>query len=339
MKKTLWKFIDDKGTFISESARQINALYFPLCNSYPLMSSISPSLRGDIKTGLNSFLMEPVSRIDLSNSKSSRNFWIYINPKKIWSAAGVAKDIRQLKEDKFHLEAGLLWHKVSRQNKKIGLKSQITSFIPASGEPVEIMRVELTNISNKAVKFIPAAAIPIFARSAHNLRDHRHVTSLLNRVQKEKIGLSVTPTLLFDESGHKKNQNTYFVFGFDEKYKSGPQYIYPAQEEFTGEGCDLEAPCAVFDNLLPAKKYLQGKEAMAGLRFKANLLKPKQSASYIILMGITGEKAALKTLAEKFNTTSKLEESLKETKAYWQAKSSQISVNTGEGNFDNWLSG
>lgn len=336
MKSELWRFIDDNGTFTSDIAHQINALYFPLCNTAPIMSSVSPDLHGDLKTDFNSFLLEPVSRLSLGNLKSSRNFWIYINPRKIWSATGVSKEPNRL-EDKFHLEAGLLWQKITHQNKKIGLKAEITSFIPASDDPVELMLVEITNISKWPIKFIPTAAIPIFGRSARNLHDHRQVTSLLQRIEKEKFGVTVTPTLLFDETGHKKNLTTYFVLGMNEKSQS-PQYIYPTQEEFTGETSDLEAPQVISKNLLPAKNNnIQGKEAMAGLRFKPQLLKPKQSAAYIIIMGITNNKTEISTILKKFNTRSKIKKSLEENKIYWQKKSSSIKINTGDNDFDHWF--
>jgi len=336
MKNQLWKFIDDKGTFASDTAHRINTLYFPLCNTAPIMSSLSPDLHGDIKTDLNTFLLEPVSRIDLNNLKSSRNFWVYINPTKIWSVTGVSKEANRL-EDKFNLEAGLLWQKITRQNKKIGLRAEITSFIPASEDPVELMLVDITNISKKTIKFIPTSAIPVFGRSSHTLHDHRHVTSLLQRIQKEKFGVVVRPTLLFDESGHKKSLASYFVFGTDEK-SGAPEYIYPTQEEFTGEASDLEAPEAIFHNLAPAKNSsIQGKEAMGGLRFKTCLLKPKQSVSYIILIGIANDKSRVNLVFEKFNTKAKVKEALEKNKIFWQKKSSSIKVNTNDRDFDNWF--
>ncbi|MDD4980947.1 MAG: cellobiose phosphorylase [Candidatus Omnitrophica bacterium] len=336
MKDKLWKFTDDTGSFTSDNAHQINTLYFPLCNNAPIMSSASPDLHGDIKTDFNSFLLEPVSRFSLSNLKSSRNFWLYINPHKVWSATGVSKEPNRLK-DKFNLEAGLLWQKISRENKKIGLKAEITSFIPVTDDPVELMLVEITNISTKPLKVISCAAIPIFGRSAHNLHDHRHVTSLLQRVKKEKYGVIVTPTLLFDESGHKKNLTSYFVLGIDEK-QAPPQYIYPTQEEFTGESLNLEAPEAVFKNLLPAKdKNIQGKETMAGLRFKTCTLKPKHSASYIIAMGITTDKPRINAIWKKFNTPAKIREALQKNKSYWQRMSSSVQTKTNNPEFDNWF--
>lgn len=337
MHKALWKFIDHQGTFTSDNADQLNTLYFPLVNHYPLLSSVTADLHGDIKTDYNSFLMPPVSRIDLSNSKVSRNFWVYLNPKKIWSATGVSKDTAQAPFDQFKLEAGLLWHKIIRQNKKIGLKAEIISFVPATDEPVEIMYVTLTNISKGPLKFTPTTSIPIYGRSANNLRDHRQVSSLLNRTELSKFGVVVKSTLLFDESGHKKNPHVYFVFGLDQNCH-GPQYIYPTQEEFTGDNSDLEAPSAVLHNR-PADKNFpsQGKEAVGALKFKACALKPRKSCSYIIVMGIAPNKKAILPLFNQFNCREKVEKSLEVTKNYWQAKSKQISLNSADTIFDNWF--
>jgi len=127
------------------------------------MSSVSPDLHGDIKTGQNSFLLTPVSRIDLTNSKSSRNFWLYINNDKIWSATGVSKNLSQINRDKFNLQAGLLWHKITRENQDIGLKAEILSFVPASSESVEIMQVEITNISKKKMEITTTLVCTFYA--------------------------------------------------------------------------------------------------------------------------------------------------------------------------------
>ncbi|MFA5090738.1 MAG: cellobiose phosphorylase [Candidatus Omnitrophota bacterium] len=344
MAKKLWQFIDKEGTFSSDTADKIKTLYFPICNSYPLMSSLSPDLHGDIKTGFHAFLLEPVSRQSLVNSRASRNFWIDTHtgnqkrtPEKIWSATGVSKNARQLKKDRFNLQAGLLWHKLTRQNSNIGLKAEITSFVPASGEPVEIMFVRITNVSSKTINFTPTAAIPIFGRSAHNLHDHRQVTSLLQRIDKNKFGVITSPALLFDEAGHKKDTTSYFVLGIDTKNGS-PQYIYPTQEQFTGEASDLEAPESIFRGYPPAKKKNNhGKEAMAGLRFKSIRLKKKQNTAYIILMGIVKDKSEINPILKNFNTETKIRDSLKNTQGYWQEKSTRIAAETNDPLFDNWI--
>jgi len=335
MEEKLWRFIDDCGTFASNSADKIRSLYFPLAND-SIMSSISPDLHGDIKSGQNSFLLTPVSRIDLANLKSSRNFWIYLNKGKVWSATGVSKDIRQIEKDNFSLEAGLLWQEVSRENKKIGLRAKILSFVPASGEPVEIMQVTLTNVSRKKIKFIPTTAIPIYARGAGNLRDHRHVTSLLQRITLHKFGVISKPTLAFDELAHKPNKTLYFVLGWDEKFNP-PEYLYPTQEMFCGEAGDLEAPGSVLENLLPHDEQIQGREAMGALRFKEIILPAGESRTYLVIMGISEDNLEIKHIINKFKSLNKVQHALQETKDYWQNISQQLNLSSGIPSFDNWF--
>jgi cellobiose phosphorylase len=335
MKEKLWSFTDRRGSFQSDNADKIKPLYFPLCNE-TLMSSVSPDLHGDIKSGQNFFLLSPVSRQDLIDSRSSRNFWIYINKDKIWSACGASKDLKQIQEDKFKLQAGLLWHKVTRENKRIGLRAEALSFIPSSGEPVEIMQVNLTNITSKKIEIIPTAAIPVYARSANNLRDHRHVTSLLNSISLNKFGVTVKPALLFDESGHKPNKNVYFVLGWDEKCNPA-QYLYPTQEMFCGDAGDLEAPESVLQNILPKKENIQGKEAMGALRFRKIALAGGQTHSYIIVMGIAEKEAEINQILNKFKKANAIEEALTKTENFWIEKANQVDVSTGDQTFDNWF--
>ena len=335
MENNLYNFIDDSGSFKSYSADKVRSLYLPLCNEL-LMSSISPDLHGDAKSGQHSFLLEPVSRIDLSLSRASRNFWVYVDKNKIWSATGVSKDLRQIRQDEFSLEAGLLWQRISRKNKKIGLKSEILSFIPAGSDALEVMQVTFTNISKRKISFIPYAAIPLYARSADSLRDHRHVTSLLSRIKVEKYGLKVKPTLLFNESGHGINSLVYFAAGCDRQTKP-PEYIYPTQEIFCGESGDLEAPEAVFENQLPRQIPVQGKEPMGAMRFARTTLSPGARTTYIIIMGISREDCSLSSLINKFNNDTKVDTLFKKTKTFWQRQAGVMDVSSGNNHFDNWL--
>ncbi|MCX5699704.1 MAG: cellobiose phosphorylase [Candidatus Omnitrophica bacterium] len=353
MENNLYNFIDDSGSFKSLFAHKIKSLYLPLCNEL-LMSSVTADLGGDIKSGQNSFLLEPATRTSLSLSKVSRNFWVYVNKDKVWSATGVSKDLKQLRQDEFALEAGQLWQRISRQNNKIGLKSEILSFIPSGPEALEVMQVAITNVSKEKISFIPYAAIPLYARSADNLRDHRQVTSLLTRIKEEKYGIKIKPTLLFDESGHRPNNTVYYVAGCDNQGR-GPRYIYPTQEIFCGESGDLEAPEAVFENKLPQaqKTSIQGKEPMGAMRFTKITLPAGAQATYIIIMGIAQGDCDLGSLISKFNHRAKVNPAprakargftgsgvnthFEKTKKFWQAQSKLIEVSSGNKHFDNWL--
>ncbi|MFA5004586.1 MAG: cellobiose phosphorylase [Candidatus Omnitrophota bacterium] len=336
MENTLYHFTDDCGSFRSDNAYKFNSLYLPLCNE-ALASAITPDLHGDIKTGQDSFLMPPATRIDLSEEKYSRNFWVHINKNKIWSASGVSKDIKQIRADKFTLEAGLLWQRVERSNNSVGLRSEILSFVPVGKDAVELMQVELTNISRQRVSFTPYAAIPLYARGAGSLRDHRHVSSLLTRVKIDKSGVLVKPTLLFDESGHKPNKTSYFVLGWDQAGCS-PRYIYPTLESFCGDSGDLEAPETVLENKIPCRGSVQGKEPMAALRFADVTLAPGKSVTYIIVMGIKEGSPDLAALKKRFASFSKVQFSFEETKKYWISQSKKITLDTPESDFNNWFS-
>jgi cellobiose phosphorylase len=335
MKERLWRFINGFGSFESSNAHKIKSLYFPLANEV-IMSSVSCDLHGDIKISQDSFLLQPVSRIDLINLRSSRNFWVYIDKDNIWSATGVSKDLERVRQDRFKLKAGLLWHKIERENKKIGLKSEILSFVPVK-EPVEVMQIRITNTASKKIKFFPCAAIPIYARSADNIRDHRQVTSLLQRISLHKFGVVVRPTLVFNESGHKPNKTIYFILGWDQNFNP-PQYLYPTQEMFCADAGDLEAPGAILNNLTPQKDMqIQGKDAIGALRFYNVTLEPAQSKSYIILLGIVEDIFEVKNIIKKFNALNKVNNSFTQTKKFWISLSNSIVLATGNPDFDNWF--
>ena len=142
MHNMLWRFIDDNATFVAENPDKVSRLYFPLANESGIMSSITPNLHGDIKISQHSFLTVPVSTEDLNNTLYNRNFWLYINDSQVWSIAFG-------ESDETLVEAGFLWHKVIKINKKLGIKVEVLNFVPAQGEPVELMSAELTNISKK----------------------------------------------------------------------------------------------------------------------------------------------------------------------------------------------
>ncbi len=244
-----WRFTGDDGAFVLDAPQETSYLYFPLANEAGMLSVVTPALHGDIKTGQNSFLTPPVSVEDLHNTRSARNFWAYVAGAGPWSATG--NSARQLSQrfagepaERVTLEAGLLWHTVRRANDALGLAAEITNFVPASDDQVELMRVTLTNTGRGPLTITPTAAIPLYGRSADNLRDHRHVTSLLHRIRTVRHGVVVRPTLTFDERGHRPNTVTYAVLGA-EGDGTPPVSFFPAVEDFIGEGGNLEWPAAV----------------------------------------------------------------------------------------------
>jgi len=330
MPNTLWRFIDDNATFVAGSPGKVSRLYFPLVNEFGMMSSVTPNLHGDIKTSQHSFLTAPVSAEDLANTLYNRNFWLYIDGCGAWSFAFG-------ESDQSIVEAGLLWHKAIKINKKLGVKVEVLNFVPVDNEAVELMTVEISNISKKKRKITPAAAIPIYARSADSLRDHRHVTALLNRIKLNKSGVIVKPVMSFDERGHRINELSYFVFGCGAD-SGAPKGFFPTVIEFTGEGGSLERPEAILKNMPPDKKSSisrQGKEAMGCISFKTISLGPGKSAKYIVTMGISAGDP--EKIFKKFNSVKKIGSALSLNKDFWLEKSGKVYFSTEDKNFDRWM--
>lgn len=186
-------------------------------------------------------------------------------------------------------------------------------------------------------KITPIAAIPLYGRSADNIRDHRHVTSLLHRINTTEYGVEVTPVLSFDERGHQKNHTTYFVYGYSEK-GDAPEAFYPTVQEFIGEGGTYLNPEAVRENK-PGRKAgsrAEGKEAMGGIRFADVELKPQETAGFIILAGLTEKKESIAKTVAKYRTEEQVENVLEEVKSYWQKKVN-VSYETGDADADNYM--
>jgi cellobiose phosphorylase len=336
-----YHYLNEQGVFSLQDPEMTSYLYFPIANESGVMSSVTPTLGGDSKLGQNTFLLAPVSSEDLHNNKSSRNFWCGIEGKGIWSAAGksVAQEARLYTGEKEEtlLEAGVMWHKVTRTSKQYGIRSEILSFVPCTGDTVELMTVTLRNCGTEVLTVTPTAAIPLYGRSADNIRDHRNVTSLLHRIETTAAGVVLNPTLTFDERGHHKNTVVYGVFGGAEEDEA-PAGFYPVVETFIGEGGSFEWPYAVVGDVPPvaAGYKVNGYEALGGIRFEKTVLAPGEEKTYLIVLGYGSSKEELEKTARKFLSKKACTASLEATKAYWEEKIN-IAYKTGSGNFDAWM--
>ncbi len=339
------KYLDKKGTFTLDDPDLTSYMYFPLANEAGMMSAITPDLGGDIKLDQNTFLLEPVSSENLHNNKSSRNFWVYVEGKGAWSVTGrsskqQAKLFEDDKED-VKLTAGIMWHQVERQSQEMGLKAVMTSFVPETEEKVELTKFEITNTSDKAQTITSTVAIPMYARSASNIRDHRHVTSLLHRTFTVKNGIMIYPTLTFDERGHNKNKIFYGALAKEEVNGEmvSPVSFCPVTEEFIGRGGNFENPYYVVKNQpLPYKagEEVDGYETVAAIRFADCTLEPGETRTYIVALGYGESEAEITELSKKYLIKKHFDKCLEETKEFWQEKIN-VSYNSADSDFDNWM--
>lgn len=345
MKK--YEFVDEYGTFRLEQPENTSYLYFPIAGEQGIKGSVTPSLGGDIKLDQNHFLLQPVSAEELHNNKSTRNFWCRMQDGRCVSLTGVsagqmAKKFTEAQEECV-LEAGMMWHKITRKLTDVELTATITSFVPNCKHQVEIMEVVIQNDSKESQTISPIAAIPVYGRSADNIRDHRHVTSLLHRIITTDYGVEVNPTLSFDERGHQKNDTTYYVYGITGEGET-PEGFYPIVEEFIGEGGSFERPEAVIKNMPagPAGMEIDGFEAIGGIRFEEITLAPGASKTYILLLGMEQEDgeqtvaAKINAVLSKYSSEEKVENALASTKEYWKKKLN-VTYHTADKNFDAFM--
>ncbi len=325
----LYKFIDNQGTFTVKNP-QNRGLYFPLTDQHgKLLCSISPNLAGDIKADNDHFLTPPVSMVDLNtNLLCRRDFFIGIkSPKKIIRLSYPADD---------KLEAGFLYHKITKNFS--ALQVEILNFVPFD-LPVEITKVTIRNKKRKPISIIPTSFMPLYGRSEKNIRDHRHVSSLLNRIRITKYGINLKPTIIFNEKGHTLNKTVYYTIGF-EGNKLPPLGQFPTLDYFCGSG-DLIQPEAITGNIHPINKnnsQFNGKETIASFRFSQKTLKKNQEIQYSIITGIDSDNGKkIQSIFSQLDSPLKINNKLEETKKYWTRRMENINFDFKQKTLNNWL--
>lgn len=350
-----YEFIDNKGTFKLEDPDLYSYLYFPVGAASGMMGSLTPEFGGDLKTSQNTFILEPVSSDNLHNNRSTRNFWICLEDGTLVSATGASASSHAKRftsgKDKATLYGGLLWQKVERVISGTDLKTEVTTFVPVeTSDKIELTRVKITNTGSSEITFTPTAATPIYGRSADNIRDHRNVTSMLNRMSVTEYGITNDPTLTFDERGHRKNKVIYGFFA-SEADGTKPVSFCPIAEDFIGEGGAFDNPRFPVTGTpasLPGTRA-DGFEAMGAAQFAKKTLAPGESAEYIFALAINdmskpsdneedikAESGIIEDMAVKYLKGDVFESELAKNKEYWDKKNN-VSFHTGDKAFDSWM--
>ena len=328
-----YTFLSDDISFRSTTAVRDRLIYAPLCgiDGESVKSAITPFLSGDIKIDKGHYLTKPASREDLRTPV--RNFFIYRQGK------GVMVMAEPSPEDVSVVEAGQLWHKLVRTSAVMGLELTALSFIPVSGEKIELTRFTVRNIGAEAAAFTPTAVIPVFARSLANKHDHEHVTALLNRVDQLPQGVVVEPTMRFNEEGHKTASEVYYVFGAQGD-GAIPVGTFPTFQDFFGSEGDFDHPHAVMTNASPrilSDAERQGQEVAGAIRFADTVLKPGEEKSFIVGIGIgTDRKVCLDEFA-RFNTSARFDAALQANITFWTGKTGSIKFHDGDPAYASWM--
>lgn len=347
-KKTLdipqrwWQFLENApGCFRTQTSRLPGRLYFPLMNESDGLSWTSPNLHGGLVLNHHAHLAPPLTVEDLPHSLIRREFWLVEENDEPFSLSGLSPEgLSAPRKAAAMIEAGPGWFRLIRQ-KPGKFTVSGTLWCPADrNDCVELFSIEVANTSGHLLKFSPYAMIPLFARSADNVRDHRHVTALLHRIDVRRNRVTVTPTMSFDERGHKINRLRYSVIASGPS-AANPQAAWGLEEEFIGEAGSLAAPRAVWNReLFPASKTtrLAGKEAIAGFRFAPLVLKPGKRVQFLLLSGISENAQAASRWFGWIKKPGNAEKSLKKTRAHWQSITNQPSFQTPDAQLNQWLS-
>jgi cellobiose phosphorylase len=310
-------------------------IYAPLCSpdDKGIKSAITPFLSGDIKIDRHRYLTKPVSREDLRTP--ARNFFVRLESRNTL----VFMNDHPVPDDGSFVEVGLLWHRVVRSFPAVGLEIEALTFVPVSGEKVELTRVTVKNTSHMPQTIVPTGVVPIFGRALANKHDHEHVTALLHRTSQLAAGVLVEPTMLFNEEGHGTGLAAYYVFGAEGDGKL-PVGSFPTAESFFGETGMGQDPVAIHQKRSPgilSEAERHGKEALGALRFETVTLKAGEKRDYLIVAGIADDRDEALRDFTKFSTALKFDQALAQNKEFWDTKTSAVMFENGDKAFSAWM--
>ena len=345
------------GEFVMRGAEKWERAYLPLANEAGMLSWSSPRLQGSPARSFHEFFGFPLITEDFPHVMVHRGFWLAAEGREPFSLSAISPEgltAHLEDEPQATMEGGPGWFRLSRDDIHKQFRVTATLWCPAeSDELLEHMLVEVTNTGKKALTLHPYAAIPIFARSADRLRDHRHLTTMLHRYEMHAHGVTVCPCMFFDERGHKINRARYTALAFGPG-GAAPEGIWSKQREFLGEGGSYAAPRAVWLCKTDVPPVAHGKsskdrpdacptglpeagEAIGGFRFRTLTLAPGKTAEFLLISGISDDPRRAVAWQKAARKPGFAARSLKLTRSYWQERLDAISFRTGDARFNNWM--
>ncbi|MDZ7743167.1 MAG: cellobiose phosphorylase [Bacteroidota bacterium] len=340
----LWKFSEERNAkFLAPYAGYVSRLYFPLMNQAGMKSYITPELKGDVCLSFNQYLTAPLVTEEIHRNNVARNFWIISAGLSPWSLSGISANQMSEKwadNPEYHeVEGRPGIFIVRRRNHALNILAESTVFVPANNDPVEIMIVKLSNEGDEAVRFKAAYSLPLFGRSADNLRDHRQVTTMFQQAKILDAGIGIKPSIKHNEAGHQINTTEYSVFAFDQEGNPAKDQ-WVLMKDFVGEGGSILNPEALARDI-PAPDYnkndINGQEAVAAFRWDERSLSPGESVTFALLHCITESEEQTQGLFKKYQVFDNLVFSLRETREYWDKFTNNIEIRSANKDFDSWV--
>ncbi len=309
--------------FKSVNLKRNEGYYFPLFNKH-LKASITPNLLGDLKKDYNSYFLKPVSEVDLFESYG-RHVLLYIDGK-TYTLSG--KGHLQQK-DEVIVNYYALYQEIKRINPIYEIN--VASFMPIN-DSLELHKVSYKNTTEKNQTLKVIIAIPMYGRSASNIFDHRHVTSLLSRVKVIEKGILLKPTLSFDERGHILNNLSYATISNSKDLTI--EGYHPIYDDFVSGGSLLYPKGSKLYNV---GDKINGYEALGGISYKEVVIKPNEEISFYFGLSILeDEKEFDKHIGylneEPFNKL------LKESKKYFEGLFNELKITLKDEETSNFLS-
>jgi cellobiose phosphorylase len=275
--------------------------YYPILNQKGLKGSLNPFFAGDLTLGHHHFVLEPTSELHLYKGLTPRNVLFFVD--------GIRYDLNGIQphqhSDDITYETDSSYQIVIRSNEKFTLHT--TSFIPLDHN-VEIHDIQFTNTDKQPLQVKVHTMVMMYGRSAEQLRDHRHVTSLLNQMTIKDEYMVIQPTLTFDEKGHHLNNTLYGVGVHSRDLKI--EGIVPILDDVIGSG-SLEFPHGLKN--YTHDTYVEGYEACGAFGFETITLLPGQSLELKLWIGAFKQLSeidkALKVIEHEHALKQALEES------------------------------
>ena len=288
--------------------------YFPLFNLKGFRSAITPFFAGDVKTDLHHYAIEPASELELYEHTQSRNVLFIVDGHTYF----LNGQTHLQQNDDMIYETDMLYQKVTRINANHHIET--LSFVPLD-DMAELHQITYINKTSKSQNVRILTATPIYGRSADNLRDHRHVTSLLNRIDVKQGAVVVNPTLSFDERGHQDNDTIYTLIADSHDLKIDG-YI-PTVDEYLNGG-SFHFPRGL-DRLVLENTHIDGYEAMGAVSFEEVTVKPNQSITIYMAIAITKKELDITKFKQTYFDKSSFESALFKTNTFFMKYVEELS--------------